>query len=572
MSDEQLPTVPAELQSRLEAAGVRADDPESLQRALNADPELARDFRALLAANPTLQLNALLNTFLAVPDFNTLLDFWQHIPADSEDAFIGVVEQTIAQAEQAGNTELAQALGQRLEGLRQIQAQQQVMAEQLGQWASKIAAASDGQQVGQIWNDIPSELEHAVLSLVEQQIASWEQAGEQAAASRAQGWLAALRQIQQQRDELARQPPEVRAVLAFLQADDDAARSVFQAQKELLQPYSAQELMNTLAAQAPAELQERFSARATLLRALRGAAPTPPPMEPAAQPQVDAPTPSFSNQHMSVSGDLNQAAGNIYVNSAHVEAGGSALVVNNIYIERRWLRPTAPELLDAAQLIERTHDYQAVLELLQQQGQVSLTSAVQGMAGIGKTVLARQLAQQLDSAYPGGILWQPIGPDMTRDQALGLLNTWARYALQIPTNMNLQFEPGAIRALFSGHGRLLVVLDDVWSTDAIRPLREALPAGTHVLVTTRLQTVVQALGGPKHVLGTLTPAEARRLIALRLGWGEAIPEQELAWCDQLAAKLGWHVLALDVALRSLPLEGDGPRQWQQAAARIMHWI
>jgi hypothetical protein len=129
-----------------------------------------------------------------------------------------------------------------------------------------------------------------------------------------------------------------------------------------------------------------------------------------------------------------------------------------------------------------------------------------------------------------------------------------------------------VRALLDGHGRLLVVLDDVWSADAIKPLRTALPPGTHLLITTRLETVVRALGAPQYRLDTLDQAEARRLAALRLDWGTAIPAEQLAWCDALIAGVGLHVLALDVALRALQLEGDTAADWQRAAMRMVAHI
>ncbi len=121
--DRRSPALPADLKARLDTAGVT--DEASLQQALDADPALKRDFEAFAAAA---MLQRLLETFLAVPNFDGLVQFWQQVPLELEDPFIAAVEQQIGLAEQQGNTELARALQQRLEGVKQIQIMQREQA------------------------------------------------------------------------------------------------------------------------------------------------------------------------------------------------------------------------------------------------------------------------------------------------------------------------------------------------------------------------------------------------------------------------------------------------------------
>lgn len=195
------------------------------------------------------------------------------------------------------------------------------------------------------------------------------------------------------------------------------------------------------------------------------------------------------------------------------------------------------------------------------------------MPGIGKTVLAQQLALALDHDYPDGVIWQMVGPDLTTpDQAQPILNDWACYALIVPQHLRtaLRCEPGAVRALFAGR-RLLVILDDVWSLEAVRPLRDALPVGTRLVITTRSRNIMIGLGGACYQLDVLSEAEARALIALRLGWS-AIPTEHLVWCDALAVGVGHHTLALDVALGTLLLEGEEPADWRATAERLTSGI
>ncbi|MGC9040162.1 MAG: NB-ARC domain-containing protein [Roseiflexus sp.] len=210
-------------------------------------------------------------------------------------------------------------------------------------------------------------------------------------------------------------------------------------------------------------------------------------------------------------------------------------------------------------------------------GQRTASAAIQGMPGIGKTVLARQLALALDERYPGGVIWEEIGPEITAPEATQpILNRWARYALSVPPHLDdrIAFDAGAVRALFAAQGQpLLVILDNVWSLEGIRRLRSALPDNAHLVITTRLETVMVGLGGGEHVLGLLTPDEARALIALRLNM-VSLPPEHHAWADALAQGVGYHTLALDIAIRRLRLyaRSPGTERWRQQIERLLTHI
>lgn len=505
--------LPPDLQARLDAAGVH--DNASLQAALAADPQLRAEFEAFLRANPetsaAAQMNTLLQAFADVRDSAQMLAFWRGVPSELEAPFMLLVEQVIVQAQAAGDTETVNHLTPRLEGFRQI-------------------CADAAQQ--------------------------------------------------------AQTPPVVQALRDFFHAEDEAAATaIFAQQRALLQPYEAQQMLDALAEQPPddadADMRQRIAARCALLRRLRGAAPTDVPL-------AESPAPRTSHLH----GNLYQAQEQ-HFQSAIADRGGVATVINNIFvqsIERRWSRPTPPALRRDA--VARPHEMAQIKAALAVRGGVAITGeavaltpspaihrtpslAVQGMAGVGKTVLAYLLAQEMDAAYADGVIWETLGPDFTTPaQTQAVLRRWAGYAtnfFELDDNAQraFTFEPAAVRTLLAEHPHLLVVLDNVWSLDAIKPLQDALPPGVHLVITTRSAEIALGLGAGHVEIGRLSDDEASALVALRLGWQPQRDAPADAWLFALIEGIGGHALGLDVALGVLLREGGAdPGEWQAAAQRL----
>jgi hypothetical protein len=637
MTSPTFPELPAGLRARLDAAGVT--DAATLAAALDADPALRREYQAfLLDALPAIpdeeQLRALWqmipskdeDAFLAAAEaraaaaetsgdaglaaalrerIDALRSFqqdiardseilrqtlkrleaattdddlaavWRDVPLELEETFLNLVALQAEEHEQHGDAERAAHVRACHERLSAIQQQQRAGAEtmrrlleQLAADVEALAAAADHQGVVDVWNRIPLELEESFLQLTEHLAGELEQT-DAATAARLRELIALLRQLREAHQALQEAPPAARALLAFLQAASDAdATRVFDEYKEILQPFEAQRALDDLAQQAPDEQRAAIAARAALLRRLRGGDPAPRPTPAAATPpETRTATP----------GSI------VYINSAVVEGGsGTAIVYNNIVMERRWLRPR-PERL-SIDTIERTRDLEQVARIITERGQLAITggtrtatAAVQGMPGIGKTILARQLALALNDRYPGGVIWEEIGPEIRApEDTQPILNRWARYALTVPPHLDhqLAFDAGAVRALFAAQGQpLLVILDNVWSLEGIRWLRAALPENAHLVITTRLETVMIGLGGGEYVLGLLTPDEARALIALRLNWPE-LPADHYDWADALAVGVGYHTLALDVAIRRLRLDARSPGapRWREQVDRLLSHI
>ncbi|MCZ7569273.1 MAG: NB-ARC domain-containing protein [Ardenticatenaceae bacterium] len=431
-----------------------------------------------------------------------------------------------------------------------------------------IAAGNSAELVALI-ERAPFVLEDDFVAAVEQAIEEAEQAAETQVAAGLRERLADLRRIKAQREE-AQQPPVVQALLAFLRAEDDeAARAVFEERRALLLPYEAQRQLDEVFRGDAPESRRHVEARRALLRELRRAGQVSPPLVAVPAGEAGAGRATFDNRGLQA-GYVEQTAGDKYVKSAHAETGGTAVVINNINqvpLEPRWVRPGPPK--PEMDLVERRREVNAVERLLRKRGKAAITSnalAVQGMAGVGKTILANLLALRWDERYPGGVLWELIGSEIqSPDQANLILNRWASYGFGGQQKEGYQFTPEVVRAILSGHGPLLVVLDDVWHLDALKPLVAALPPEAHLLVTTRNERVAADLRGGVYNLDVLSEGDALKLIRLRLA-GRRLTRDDRRWMVELSKSVECHALALDIAVGSL--RRRGPDEWAAAAQRI----
>jgi len=154
-------------------------------------------------------------------------------------------------------------------------------------------------------------------------------------------------------------------------------------------------------------------------------------------------------------------------------------------------------------------------------GGAVVVSAVGGTAGIGKTTLAVHWAHRAADRFPDGHLYVNLrgygpGAPLTPAEAIrGFLEAFAVPAQAIPTTLDGQ--TGLYRSLLAGR-RMLVVLDNARDAEHVRPLLPG-SAGCLVLVTSRdrLASLIAVEGAHPVRLDLLTPAEARTMLADRIG-------------------------------------------------------
>jgi NB-ARC domain/WD domain, G-beta repeat len=255
------------------------------------------------------------------------------------------------------------------------------------------------------------------------------------------------------------------------------------------------------------------------------------------------------------------------VQQMHVGSRGSAVVAGSVGNVNVYLQPssdiafldpyaTVPPLPPG--FIPRPDVIAPIIHSLSTSGTVAIT-AVEGMGGIGKTVVANLLCHDagIRETFRDGILWFTMGkqPSLTREALI------REMALHLNQEFKIYSE-AAYRSLLKGKS-VLVVVDDVWTLDAIEPF--LLDTGSsRLLYTTRNLEIATSIAAINHNVDLLDDAQARRLLAQRSGQeSESLPEPEAT--DILLECKG---LVLGVAMISAALKNKPVSDWARIARNL----
>ncbi|MGY0004250.1 AfsR/SARP family transcriptional regulator [Micromonospora sp. I033] len=176
-------------------------------------------------------------------------------------------------------------------------------------------------------------------------------------------------------------------------------------------------------------------------------------------------------------------------------------------------------------------------------------AVVTGMAGVGKTSLAVHWAHGAAHQFPDGQLYvnlrgfDPAGDATDPAEALGgFLDAFGVTPEMIPHG--LEARSRLYRSLLADR-RVLVLLDNARNAEQVRPLLPG-AAGCFALVTSRhqLSALVTSHNARLVPLDPLEPAEARDLIAHRIGVARVLAEPDAA--NEIIARSGQLPLALAV--------------------------
>ena len=194
--------------------------------------------------------------------------------------------------------------------------------------------------------------------------------------------------------------------------------------------------------------------------------------------------------------------------------------------------------------VERPFHQNAIKEiLLAEEGKgigTLIVSAIHGLGGIGKSVLASKLAHDdaVQTRFSDGVLWVTLGqsPDI-----LPLLSGW------IQALGDYDYRPTAIQSA-SNHlrtllfrKRVLLVVDDVWNPHHLEPFRVG-GSASRVLVTTREVKIADAR---RYDLDVMNTSQSIELITQKLSYPLSPSARKLARI--FAGRVSYLPLALELA-------------------------
>lgn len=207
MFEYLLAILPDDLRARLQDGGVV--DSASLERAMDADPDLRREVETLIEANrPQLaqtMLQDLLERFAAANNTSELWAVWQQVPADLERAFLTLIESRLQQAEQSGQTELAEALRERYQNLQELMENLVSFGRQLQEWIDELVGLADDEQLPEFWQRIPNDYEQHFLRALGGAAEALEQAGDTLSADKLRRRLGLLEELRERQHALGAQ-------------------------------------------------------------------------------------------------------------------------------------------------------------------------------------------------------------------------------------------------------------------------------------------------------------------------------------------------------------------------------
>jgi len=184
-------------------------------------------------------------------------------------------------------------------------------------------------------------------------------------------------------------------------------------------------------------------------------------------------------------------------------------------------------------------------------------TALQGMGGIGKTVLASVFARQCETRrlFKDGIFWFLIGQNPSSDKILSFIASLGS-ALGDDTTKYGEYNIACSRLCdVLNQKNVLIVLDNVWDVEAVQPFKSALGSACRLLITTRSMDISRRLTGHEQTYKISTLNDDQAVNMLRL-----ITKKSEAGYYTIAQRLGGLPLALYLVGNRL-LQGMTAQEW-----------
>jgi len=195
---------------------------------------------------------------------------------------------------------------------------------------------------------------------------------------------------------------------------------------------------------------------------------------------------------------------------------------------------------------------------------VSRAVGLQGMGGIGKSILATAIAHdnQIQNAFHDGIIWIKLG--QTTDNA-NIVNT-QNYILEcldeLVTNLQTPQQGKALLNKLLADKKILLILDDIWDIKQARAF-DISATSSKLLITTRHTKVLKALDAEKYQIGVLSNEQALQLLRNQSEYTQEVMPEE---AQQIIKECGF--LPLAISMVGAMLRNRPRSRWQRVLKHL----
>ena len=219
---------------------------------------------------------------------------------------------------------------------------------------------------------------------------------------------------------------------------------------------------------------------------------------------------------------------------------------------------TAPPL--PVNFVERPETLSALRDALITDGNgrhIALT-ALEGMGGIGKTVLAKALCHDevVQHAFPDGVIWITVGKEAAVDVVTHLREVGKALNDDLTRYDNEWGATNQYRSTIRNKAALIVI-DDVWATSDVEPFLAESPR-SRLVFTTRDANIAAAVGAREHIAKLLSVEQSREVLAR---WSAIETAKLPRLADDLIRECGRLPLALSMV--GAMLRGKPAAMWER---------
>jgi WD40 repeat protein len=220
---------------------------------------------------------------------------------------------------------------------------------------------------------------------------------------------------------------------------------------------------------------------------------------------------------------------------------------------------TAPPL--PVNFVERSEAVEALRNsiITDEVGNSIALTALEGMGGIGKTVLAQALCRDevVQEAFPDGIIWVTIGKESIFDVLTRMREVGKALGDDLSRYDNILGATNQYRSTIRSKA-VLIVVDDVWDVNDLDPFRAESSPRSRLLFTTRDKNIAAVVGAREYIANLLTYEQSREVLAR---WSRTPIASLPPLADDLIQECGRLPLALSMA--GAMLSGKPQNMWKR---------